>query len=445
MKILSIFPHKSHTHNYKVRTKLNTIVCFQALIIILSCILLSCGKFEVHELDIYENLEGLVNIPGDTTRQRSITHSHSNTVTPTRKVHPSRIPIYFIDDSSFVNMDTAINRQLQYFQRFYLSGTIQFGNDVYPRSMLPLALKKFQRLYHAYYNCLRRAYNARKNYDTCMYSFHNTLINQFHIYEPSVNPVDRSNPTHFTGYYTPTILGSMRRTSRFRYPVYSTPREYRLRTLTRYQIDFQHLLAGHSYELFYTDDLFTIYNTQIQGSGRVRFVDGNRDVYIAFNKNNGISWKNNFISKYMRRRGMITNESMATQKAYLDANPHRQAEIYRQSTTYSYFSFTDKPPGSVGFGVTEGRSIATDDKYYVQKGILAFVQAKKPNYETWRRTGRVEMQSFSRFVLDQDTGGLITGKARVDFYFGESKYAEVAASSLNTQGKLFFLMPKQVP
>ena len=444
MKILSIFPHKSHTHNYKVRTKLNTIVCFQALIICFSCILLSCGKFEVQELDIYENLEGLVNIPGDTTRQRSITHSHSNTVTPTRKVHPSRIPIYFIDDSSFVNMDTAINRQLQYFQRFYLSGTIQFGNDVYPRSMLPLALKKFQRLYHAYYNCLRRAYNARKNYDTCMYSFHNTLVNQFNIYEPDITPVDRDNPTFFTGYYTPKISGSRRQTNRFRYAVYAKPRENRLRRLTRYKIDFKNELAGHGYELFYTDDLFALYNLHIQGGGKTDFVDGSRNFYLSYDGNNGK--KRRPISKYMERRGMIRNESIAAQKAYLKAHPDRQAEVYGQSPGYVYFRPSVNPPiGSIDVSLTDGRSIATGKKHYSQKGILAFVQAKKPHYETWSRTGQVKMQTFSRFVLDQDTGSAIRDKARVDFYFGETKYAEIAANHLNTQGKLFFLMPKQVP
>ena len=435
------------SHNkfhHKIKISFHFIVLFFITISYLT--LTSCGGIEVQDLNVHENLEdiAIADTPDVPKQKRGLIPSEKYVVTPTRLVPPSKVPIWFVDDLNFADMDIAINRQIQYFEKYHLTGTVRFGNHTYPRSMLPLALKKFQLLYHSYHNCLKRAINRPNN--TCIYAFHTTLINQFHIYEPNVTPVKRNNPTHFTGYYTPTILGSMRRTNRFQYAVYSKPRDHRLRTLTRYQIDFQNLLAGHGYELFYTDDLFAIYNMQIQGTGKVRFVNGHKDSYLVVTGNNGISWRGNFISPYMKRRGMISNQSMAAQKAYLDANPHRQAEVYQQSRTYSYFTFTDKPPGSIDIALTDGRSIATDYRLYDQKGILAFVQAQKPNYETWRRTGQIKMQKFSRFVLDQDRGGLIKGAARADFYFGENKYAEVAARSLNTQyGKMFFLMPKQTP
>ena len=275
-----------------------------------------------------------------------------------------------------------------------------------------------------------------------MYSFHNTLVNQFNIYEPDITPVDRDNPTFFTGYYTPKISGSRRQTNRFRYAVYAKPRENRLRNLERFEIDFKNELAGHGYELFYTDDLFAIYNMQIQGTGKVHLVDIDREIYLAADGYNGISWRGNFISRYMKRRWMIANESMEAQQAYLKkATLNQQAEIYKQSRTYTYFRFSDKPPGNIDIALTDGRSIATDDQFYAQKGILAFVQAKRPGDITWNS----KMRTFSRFVLDQDTGGMIDGEARVDFYFGETKYAEVVVRRLKTQGKLFFLMPKQVP
>ena len=429
--------YKHYLYGYKIKNNFRYIIRF--FIIISSLALISCSGLEVQDLDVHQNLEDIMNTPGPQMPRKGVPTSHKNLVTPTRLVPPSKVP-WFIDDLNFANMDLVINRQIQYFQRFHLTGTIRFGNHLYERSILPLALRKFQLLYHAYHNCLRQSYRRPNN--TCIQAFHNTLINQFHVYEPNVTPIKRGNPTLFTGYYTPTIPGSMRRTNRFRYAVYSKPKEYRLRTLTRYQIDFQHLLARHGYELFYTDNLFDIYNIQIQGAAKVRFEDGNRDIYLAVDGSNGIGWRGNFIGPHMIRRGMIRSGSAAAQRAYLNANPHRQAEVYKQSPTYTYFKFSDKPPGSIDIALTDGRSIATDRRYYAQKGILAFVQAKKPNHEIWRRTRQVKMQSFSRFALDQDRGGMITGKARVDFYFGEDEYAKVAASSLKTQGKIFFLMPK---
>ena len=436
MKILFIlYPQRC----YKRRIKFDIINLI--LIMTLSSLFLSCGKIEVREPDAYGDVAGLINMPR-TVQEGGIIQDHGNFVTPTRLVPPSKIPVGFVDDLNFANMDMAINRQLEYFQKRELSGTIRFGNHLYPRHVLPIALRRFQRLYYAYHNCLRQAYNMPS--DTCVYAFHNSFLDHFHVYEPDVNPVNRNNPTLFTGYYTPTLLGSMRRTSRFRYAVYNQPKERHLRTLTRYEIHFQNRLAGRGYELFYTDNLFHIYNMQIQGSGIVQFVDGHRGSYLTNNGYNGIDWTDNFIGRYMKRRGMIRSNTMEAQEAYLNANPHRQAEVYRQSSTYTFFAFSDKAPGSIGVAVTEGRSIATDDAHYVQKGVLAFVQAERPHYGTWERTGQVQMQKFTRFVLDQDTGGKINGRARADFYFGESRYAEVAARNLGRNyGKMFFLMPKQ--
>ena len=46
-------------------------------------------------------------------------------------------------------------------------------------------------------------------------------------------------------------------------------------------------------------------------------------------------------------------------------------------------------------------------------------------------------------TLDQDTGGAIKGKARVDIYFGEDEYAALASQYHNHLGELFFLMLKK--
>jgi membrane-bound lytic murein transglycosylase A len=49
---------------------------------------------------------------------------------------------------------------------------------------------------------------------------------------------------------------------------------------------------------------------------------------------------------------------------------------------------------------------------------------------------------FSRFVLNQDTGGAIKGPGRVDIYWGNGPYAEVAAGHLRHPGELYFLVLK---
>jgi membrane-bound lytic murein transglycosylase A len=49
---------------------------------------------------------------------------------------------------------------------------------------------------------------------------------------------------------------------------------------------------------------------------------------------------------------------------------------------------------------------------------------------------------FGRFVLPQDSGSAIKGVGRVDLFWGNDRYAEIAASHMNHGGELFFLVKK---
>ena len=49
-------------------------------------------------------------------------------------------------------------------------------------------------------------------------------------------------------------------------------------------------------------------------------------------------------------------------------------------------------------------------------------------------------EGFSRFVLNQDTGGAITGPGRADIFWGNGPYAELAAGHLQHRGEMFFLV-----
>ena len=96
--------------------------------------------------------------------------------------------------------------------------------------------------------------------------------------------------------------------------------------------------------------------------------------------------------------------------------------------------------------VTSGRSIATDSTLYARKGALAFIQAMRPKEgqeDQDPRKDPIEFKPFSRFVIDQDTGGAIKGKGRVDIYQGADEYARVAAYNTQHFGNLFFLILKK--
>ena len=50
---------------------------------------------------------------------------------------------------------------------------------------------------------------------------------------------------------------------------------------------------------------------------------------------------------------------------------------------------------------------------------------------------------FSRFVLNQDTGGAIKGAGRADIFWGTGHYAEIAAGHMRHEGDLYLLVKKR--
>ena len=72
-------------------------------------------------------------------------------------------------------------------------------------------------------------------------------------------------------------------------------------------------------------------------------------------------------------------------------------------------------------------------------GVINFIKGKKPVIQNNRQVSKV---AFSRFFLNQDTGGAIKGNARCDLYFGYGKDAELAANHVYGLGEQYFLILK---
>jgi membrane-bound lytic murein transglycosylase A len=78
---------------------------------------------------------------------------------------------------------------------------------------------------------------------------------------------------------------------------------------------------------------------------------------------------------------------------------------------------------------------------------LAFIESERPvdtgTYDLEQEdVSKIPFQPFSRFFLDQDTGGAITGKGRADLYMGVDDYAQYAATYEAQKGHIFFLLLK---
>ncbi len=89
--------------------------------------------------------------------------------------------------------------------------------------------------------------------------------------------------------------------------------------------------------------------------------------------------------------------------------------------------------------LTPGRSIALDSRIF-PKGALGFIVCQKPSINDDGEI--VGWTKFSRFVVNQDTGGAIKGAGRADIFWGSGPYAELTAGHLRQEGDLYLLIKK---
>lgn len=361
--------------------------------------------------------------------------------TQTTPTKAATTPVEFTDDMDLENLELALDRQLESFQKAPLTGKIRYGSKIYPRSILKDSAEDMRRIVRETRSCLMAAIDQGQ----CWKVFNTTVNSHFDIYVPiparNEPGYGDSDTTLYTAYYSPDFYGSRVKTEKFNLPIYTLPPNRSDRTLTREAIDFDQRLAGKGLELFWVEaSMFELYSLHIEGGGRVHLQhdDGSEEFrYLSFAGKNDQSGQ--FISRYMLKKGYIKSTSMDEQEEFLAANPQLHREIFSTYKPYIYFKETDEEPyGVQSIPLTEGRSLAIDTTVYKHIGVITFVQTNKA-VQTQDGSQQVP---FSRFFLTQDTGGAIRGNARCDLYMGFGHAAAHAAHNMKGQGKQYFLIKK---
>jgi len=268
----------------------------------------------------------------------------------------------------------------------------------------------------------------------------------------------------FTGYYQPVIEGSLAPTSEYAYPIYGVPADLIVaervtlipsvraeKIIGRFQgesvvpyysrreIDELGSLRGQGYEIAWVKNPIDLFFLHIQGSGILQLEDGRR-LLIGYAGANGRPYRS--IGRLLIDRGKIAQEEMSMQRlrGYLVDHQDEQNEILAYNESYVFFRFLEEGPlGNLEVPLTPGRSIATDARLF-PKGALAVISTERPVLDAAGQV--VSWRSFSRFVLNQDTGSAIRGPQRADLYFGAGAEAEGAAGFMNRPGRLYFLSLK---
>jgi len=353
----------------------------------------------------------------------------------------------FSDDLAFDGLEHSILKSIAYLQKVPADRSYQFGQDRIDAAHLMKSLQYFLDFIRTNPSSPELKKFIRSHYN---------------VYQ-SIGR-DQKGEVLFTGYYEPHLSGRSSPDEEFRFPIYTLPTDilkidlsafgdkYKGETIVgrytgetvvpyhdRREIDEDDALAGKTKSLAWLKDPVDLFFLQIQGSGKV-FLDTGEVINVHYHGTNGRPYR--AIGTLLIEEQKIPKEEMSMQKirAYLHAHPEEMAAVFNYNPSYVFFKVESEGPlGYINVLLTPGRSIALDRRIF-PPAALAFIQTQKPVANS---AGQIDSWSdFSRFVLNQDTGGAIRGPGRADLFWGNGPYAEIAAGHLKHTGKLYYLILK---
>ncbi len=250
-----------------------------------------------------------------------------------------------------------------------------------------------------------------------------------------------THEVQFTGYYFPVYRAKLLPDEIFKYPVYRTPPDLVRPYFTRAQIEDGGALRGRGLEIAYLDNPVDPYILQVQGSGALLIsTDGGgfRRQIVNYASENGRPYSS--LGRAMRLSG-IDEEFINLQgiKRYFTLI-HPEAWSFFANQNQSYVFFKTDAEGPFGYSsvvLTPKHSIAVDRTVFPM-GAVGLIQTERPDQVVGDQA--ISWKQFAQFVVAQDTGGAIKTPGRVDVFWGEGPYAEVAAGRTDRTGRLFFVL-----
>lgn len=366
---------------------------------------------------------------------------------PLHSVAESDTPVFF-DDMDIGPLIQAAKNQAAYLEKQNLNAGISFGADSYDNRWLLLSVRELLKKLQQHPGSKELNQFLRENYL---------------VYQAGGRKNSPGRRMLVTGYYEPIFRGSLTREPPFLTPIYSPPQslvslpatsDRQADKIGRYDADNQfvaywtraeiennNLLQGN--ELAFLQDPFDAFLLHVQGSGRIELPDKSvRSVRYA--GSNGLGY--NSIGKLLVDENIMTlaEVNIPAIRAYLQGHPEQRQRILQHNPRFIFFTWGDasSPKGSSGEALTPGRSIAMDTSS-LPGGTIGYLVSRRPEVAgDGTITGWIPLH---RLVFPQDSGAAIKGTGRVDIFWGNGDYAEIAANHMKEEGQLFFLVKKGFP
>jgi membrane-bound lytic murein transglycosylase A len=385
----------------------------------------------------------IISIMGCYPALRKEAQSPGQALTKVRFFYP-----HFSDDMDVASLQKALEENLQYLRRLSPDFRFEYGSHTFTAQQVIDSQEAFTNIV---------ASNPGPE------ELNRLIKKEFLVYEASGRVGHRS--VLFTGYFEPLFEGRLTRDDVFKYPIYRKPddlikidlslfrEEFKGKSViariqgkqvlpyfTRQQIDLGKSLKGKSLEIAWLKDPLDVAFLQVQGSGCLDLGDGRR-IRVGYAGKNGQPYRS--IAGYLIEKGFLVKEeaSMQSIRRFLSEHPEMTEQVLNSNPSYVFFRDLGDGPvvGNLNVPITAGRTIALDSSLF-PPGALAFITSEKPVID---QKGEITgWKKFSRFVLNQDTGGAIQGAGRADLFWGSGPHAEVAAGHMRHEGELYILIKK---
>ncbi len=259
----------------------------------------------------------------------------------------------------------------------------------------------------------------------------------------------------FTAYYEAEINASYQPSKKYKYPIYSTPKDlvkvslkdfgenlpdvdvvgrvkdgnlvpyYTRKEIEDSEFDAPILLWGDSY--------IDIYIMQIQGSAVAKLENG-EEVRVGYQGNNGHKFLG--IGSILLSQNLLkpNQANMIAIKEWLIENPELGMENMQKNDRFIFHRLVKRngPIGAFNVVLTAGRSMAVD-KTIIPLGALLWIDTTTP-----------DKKPLQKLVAAQDIGGAIKGGVRGDYFWGSGSDEVLRlAGAMNAQGSYFIFLPKE--
>ena len=278
-------------------------------------------------------------------------------------------------------------------------------------------------------------------------------------FEPFLVTYDGDDGGLFTGYYEPTLEGSLTANSQYTTPLLARPKNLVTVKLGEFNREWRgdkiagqvisgrlrpyatraEIVAGalrdKGLELVWVNDPIDAFFMHIQGSGRIALPDGHI-IRLAYDGQNGHPYTS--LGRELIKDGALSRDEVSMQsiRTWLESNPDRRGEMINRNASFIFFRVIDRdgPVGAQNVVLTPQRSLAVDRRF-IPLGVPIWLETKVP-----RQKGEDEF--WRRLMVAQDTGGAIRGAVRGDVFWGAGDEAAEVAGRMKHNGRYYMLLPR---